>query len=99
MPDGTQIDYVIDAQDRRVGKKVNGTLVQGWLYGNQLNPIAELDGNGNAIVPIRLRQPPATSPTIVVKGGVTYRIISYHLGSPRLVITRATARPQRLDYD
>ncbi len=29
---GTRIDYLIDGQNRRVGKKVNGTLVKAWLY-------------------------------------------------------------------
>src|SRR6185503_12223529 len=28
LPDGTQIDYLLDALDRRVGRKVNGTLTQ-----------------------------------------------------------------------
>jgi len=37
--------YVIDGRNRRIGKKVNGTLVQGFLYKDQLNPIAELDDN------------------------------------------------------
>lgn len=35
LPDGTRIDYVIDGQNRRVGKKVNGTLAQGFLYEDQ----------------------------------------------------------------
>lgn len=29
MPDGTLIEYVIDGANRRVGKKVNGVLMQG----------------------------------------------------------------------
>jgi YD repeat-containing protein len=29
-PDGTSIEYVIDGQNRRIGKKVGGTLVQGF---------------------------------------------------------------------
>ena len=99
LPDGTQIDYVIDAQNRRVGKKVNGALVQGWLYGNQLNPIAELDGS-NQIVSTFIYGSRANVPDYMVKGGVTYRIISDHLGSPRLVINTATGTvAQRLDYD
>ena len=57
LSDGTQIDYVIDGQNRRVGKKVNGVLVQGWLYGSQLNPVAELDGNNNLSFDICLCQP------------------------------------------
>jgi RHS repeat-associated protein len=36
----------------------------------------------------------------VVKGGTTYRIVSDHLGSPRLVVDTATgAIAQRMDYD
>lgn len=49
LPDGTQIEYVIDGQNRRIGKQVDGTLVQGFLYQNQLNPVAELDGTGNLV--------------------------------------------------
>lgn len=36
LPGGTQIAYLIDGKNRRVGKKVNGTLVQGFLYQGQL---------------------------------------------------------------
>ena len=94
LPDGTQIDYVIDAQNRRVGKKVNGVLVQGWLYANQLNPIAELDGS-NQIVSTFVYGSRSNVPDYMVKNGVNYRIISDHLGSPRLVInsTRWLDRP------
>jgi YD repeat-containing protein len=46
LPSGTVIEYVIDGQNRRVGKKVNGTLVKGWLYSDQLHLVAELDGTG-----------------------------------------------------
>ena len=53
-PAGTQIDYVIDGRNRRIGKKVNGALVQGFLYADQLNPVAELDGSGNRF-PVRIR--------------------------------------------
>jgi RHS repeat-associated protein len=36
----------------------------------------------------------------MIKGGITYRILSDHLGSPRLVIDTSTnAIVQRLDYD
>jgi RHS repeat-associated protein len=36
----------------------------------------------------------------MVKGGVTYRILSDHLGSPRLIVDTATGTiMQRMDYD
>lgn len=44
LPDGTAISYVIDGLGRRVGKRVNGVLVEGFLCGDQLRPVAELDG-------------------------------------------------------
>lgn len=39
LPDSTQIDYVIDGQNRRTGKKVDGVLTQGFLYKDQLIPL------------------------------------------------------------
>jgi YD repeat-containing protein len=49
LPGDITIDYLVDGQNRRIGKKVNGQLTQGFLYRDQLNPIAELDGSGNVI--------------------------------------------------
>jgi RHS repeat-associated protein len=95
----TQIQYLIDGQNRRAGKKVNGVLVQGFLYQNQLNPVAELDGAGN-IVSRFVYGTKLNVPDYMVKAGITYRIISDHLGSPRLVInTGSGVVAQRIDYD
>ncbi len=97
--DTTQIDYVIDGQNRRIGKKINDVLVRGFLYKDQLNPIAELDGN-NQIVSRFIYGTKVNVPDYMLKGTTTYRIISDHLGSPRLVIDTATgAVAQRIDYD
>jgi len=99
LPDTTQIDYIIDGVNRRIGKKVNDSLVQGFLYKDQLNPIAELDGSGTIVSRFVYGSKPNV-PDYMIKGGSTYRIISDHLGSPRLVIDIATGTTvQRLDYD
>ncbi|MBI3302464.1 MAG: RHS repeat-associated core domain-containing protein, partial [Deltaproteobacteria bacterium] len=99
FPGGTQIDYVIDGQSRRIGKNVGGTLVQGFLYQDGLRPIAELDGSGT-VVSHFVYGSQATIPDYLIKGGVTYRIFADHLGSPRLVVDTTTgAIVQRMDYD
>ena len=73
--------------------------MQGFLYQNQLNPVAELDGTG-AVVSRFVYASKGNVPDYMVKGGVTYRIISDHLGSPRLVVNSTIgAITQRLDYD
>jgi len=99
LPSGTRIDYVIDGQNRRVGRKVNGVLVKGWLYQNQLNPVAELDGSGN-IVSRFVYGSRMNVPAYMERNGVVYRIISDQLGSVRLVVDTATNTiTQRIDYD
>jgi len=99
LPDTTTIDYLIDGRNRRVGKQVNGTLTQGFLYQDQLNPVAELDGSSNIIATF-VYGSKANVPDYVIKGGNTYRIISDHLGSPRLVVNIADGVvAQQMDYD
>jgi len=99
LPDGTSIEYVIDANNRRIGKKVNGILLQGFIYKDQLEPVAELDAAG-AVVARFVYATRGHVPDYMVKGGVTYRIISDHLGSVRLVVnTTDGSIAQRIDYD
>lgn len=98
----TALNYIIDGQNRRVGKKVGGILRQGFLYQDSLKIIAELDGN-NAIVSRFIYATHVNVPDTMIKGGITYRIITDHLGSPRLVVQVDGVTPgqvaQRMDYD
>lgn len=99
LPNSTQIDYLVDGRNRRVGKKVGGALVQGFLYEGRLSPVAELDGANN-VVSRFVYASRANVPDYMIKGGVTYRIITDHLGSVRLVVNVATGSvAQRIDYD
>ncbi|MCC6557835.1 MAG: RHS repeat-associated core domain-containing protein, partial [Polyangiaceae bacterium] len=99
LPGGTEIEYLVDGLGRRVGKKVGGSLVKGWLWGDALRPVAELDGTG-AVAARFVYVEGVNVPDLMIKGGATYRIITDRLGSVRLVIDAATgAVAQRLDYD
>jgi RHS repeat-associated protein len=75
--------------------------VEGFLYENQLEPVAELDGNGTLVSRfVYCGCGAGNIPQYLVKNGVTYRIVSDHLGSPRLVVdVTSGAVMQRMDYD
>jgi RHS repeat-associated protein len=93
LPDGRSIDYVIDAENRRIGKKVNGVLTRAWLYGFGLTPVAELDGAGNVVSRIEHGE-------LLIKSGVEYRVISDERSSPRMIIDAASgAVAQAIEYD
>ena len=92
---------MIDGEHRRIGKTINGSLVQGFLYENQLEPVAELNGSGMLVSRfVYCGCGAGNIPQYLLKNGVTYRILSDHLGSPRLVVdVTSGALMQRMDYD
>jgi len=99
LPGGPLIEYVIDPQSRRLGSKVDGVLVQGFLWQGQLAPVAELDGAG-AVVSRFVYAARVNVPDYIVKGGQTYRLVLDHLGSVRLVVNTVDGTvAQRLDYN
>ncbi|CAA9357513.1 MAG: Serine/threonine protein kinase [uncultured Gemmatimonadetes bacterium] len=99
LPDGTRVEYVLDAAGRRVGQRINGTLARGWLYSGSLRPVAELDAAG-AVVSRFVYGTGGNVPDYMVKDGKTFRLVQDHLGSVRLVVDAATGVvAQRLDYD
>ncbi len=99
LPNGNTIDYVIDGRNRRVGKKVNSVLTQGFLYDGQLRIVAELDGSG-ILVSQFVYGTKVNVPEYMIQGGQTYQIITDHLGSPRFVVNTSTgAIAQQMNYD
>lgn len=46
LPNGDLLEYLVDARHRRVGKKINGSLVRQWLCRGKFQLAAELDGTG-----------------------------------------------------
>ncbi len=99
LPDGTIIDYIIDGRNRRVVKRINGFFTEGFLYQDQLNPVAKINNTGNMIARY-VYADKSNVPAYMIQGGATYRIISDHLGSPRFVVNVNTGVvAQRMDYD
>jgi len=99
LPDGRRIDCLVDAANRRIGKKIDGALAQGFLWGSDGRIAAELDGAGAAVSRF-VYATEGNAPDFMVKGGHTYRFVKDHLGSPRLVVDASNgAIAQRIDYN
>jgi RHS repeat-associated protein len=99
LPGADRIDYLVDGRNRRVGRKLNGLLDKTWIYQDGLNPVAELDGEGNLLVRY-VYASRGHVPDYMVKGGATYRLVTDLLGSVRLAVNVETgAVLQRIDYD
>lgn len=98
MP-GKTIEYIIDGMHRRVGRKLNGTLMQGFVYQSQYQIAAEL--NANSTVKSRfIYGSKANVPDYMTKDGRTYRIISDQVGSVRMVVDSLTGETiQSIVYD
>jgi RHS repeat-associated protein len=96
---GTQIGYLVDGQNRRIAKTVSGTITRQWIWSGPLRVTAELDGTGTPIS--RFVYATHTNvPDYMIRGGLTYRLITDHLGSVRLVVDASTGViAERLDYD
>jgi RHS repeat-associated protein len=92
LPDGSVIEYVIDAVGRRVAKKINGTMTRRWLYQGELMPAAELDGAGTLLA--------RYVDGVTVKGTTSYKVVADNLGTPKLLVNATTGVvAQRLEID
>ena len=91
--------YGCDAPNRRIGKKVNGVLLDGTLYRSQLQPAAWLDGSG-AVKVTFVDGLHGNVPEYMVQGGTTNHLISDQVGSVRLVVNTTTgAVIEQIDWD
>ncbi|CAE79188.1 RHS repeat-associated core domain-containing protein [Bdellovibrio bacteriovorus] len=99
LPSGAVITYEIDALNRRTGKLVNGVVQKRWIYMDQYRIAAELNAAGT-ITKRFIYASKGNIPDYMIASGVKYRIISDHLGSPRLVVKQSDGTViQRMDHD
>ena len=99
LPNGTNIEYVVDANNRRIAKKVDGRIIAKYLYQDQLKPVVELDSLGDVkrryIYGVK-----QNVPDYYEQGGLRYRIITDHLGSVRLIVKESTGEiVTKINYD
>ncbi len=98
LPGGQTIDYVNDPAGQRTGRKVNGVLQKGWLW-NGFRPVAELDSSSSVTARF-VYGADGLTPSYVIKGAETYRLLSDERGSVRFVIRVSDGTvAQQIDYD
>lgn len=84
---------------RRLGRRVDGELERRFLFLDLIQPVAELDADGG-VSSLYVYGSRAHVPDYMVRAGSTYRLVTDHLGSVRLVVDTATGTVvQRIDYD
>ncbi|MCC6996412.1 MAG: hypothetical protein IT370_17510 [Deltaproteobacteria bacterium] len=99
LPDSRNVEYIIDATGRRIGKRVDGVLVEGFIYQDALRPAAWLDGTG-AVRATFVYAHAAGAPDLMLVGPSSYRLVKDNTGSVRMVLDVASGVvAQRIEYD
>jgi RHS repeat-associated protein len=97
LPTGTAITYIIDGQNRRVGKKVNGAVVEEWLYQPARQAVAWLNADGS--LRAQFVYGSHHQPEFMIKAGTIYRLVADQTGSIRLVVDSSGNVVERMDFD
>ena len=98
LADGRGIEYLVDAAGVRIGKRIDGKLVAGYLYAPDGTLAAQTDGSGAVVA--RFGYDDAGRLTLVERGGKRYAVVTDHLGSPLLVIDSASGDvAEAITYD
>ena len=88
----------MDADGRRVGRKLGDKLVSGFLYRPNGAVAAEIDGAAKVIS--RFGYDERGHLAFVQRAGVTYRVITDQIGSPRVIVdSRTGSVVERISYD
>jgi RHS repeat-associated protein len=99
LPDGTAIAYIVDGLNRRVGKKVNGTLVSQYSFDLNSRINAVYDGSGNLLERF-IYGTKSNVPDAMIRTDGTYRLVSDQIGSVRAVVNASSGQVlEQIDYD
>jgi RHS repeat-associated protein len=97
IPDARIIDYVHDPFGRRIAKKVDGVIVEKYLWQGMTRLIAVYDGSDNLLQ--RFEYADGRMPVAMTSGGSTYYLTYDQVGSLRVVADASGNVVKRIDYD
>ncbi len=97
LPDGTLIEYINDPLGRRIAKKVNGSIVEKYLWQGLTTLLAVYDGSDNLLM--RFDYADGRMPLVMTAGGATYYLAYDQAGSLTLVVDASGNVIKHIEYD
>ena len=97
LPDGTAIEYVHDPLGRRIAKKIDGVIVEKYLWQGLTRLLAIYDGADNLLM--RFEYADGRLPVAMASGGKIYYLTYDQVGSLRLVADSSGNVVKSLEYD
>ena len=97
LPDGTVISYDYDPMGRRIAKRINGQVVEKYLWSGRIRLLAVYDNGGN--LAMRFNYADGRMPVSMEYSGTTYYLLYDQVGSLRAVVDSSGLIVKRIDYD
>jgi RHS repeat-associated protein len=97
LPDGTLIEYIHDPLGRRIAKKVDGEIVEKYLWDGLTRLLAVYDGNDALLM--RFEYAVGRMPISMVSAGATYYLAYDQVGSLKAVFSSTKTLVKQVDYD
>lgn len=97
LPEGKIIEYVHDPQGRRIVKKVNGVIVEKYLWQGLTRLLAVYDGSNSLLM--RFQYAADWVPVAMTVSGTTYYFGYDQVGSLRVVSDASGNIVKKVDYD
>ena len=94
-----EVEYALDALDRRVAKSYGGIIERRWVYLDALRPLAEVDEFGD-VETLFVYTGESFVPSSMIRAGEVFRLLTNAQGSVRFVVNVDTGVvAQELEYD
>jgi len=97
LPDGRTIEYTTDPLGRRIAKKIDGVIVEKYLWQGLTRLLAVYDGAGT--LKMRFEYADGRMPVAMTHEGVRYFLVCDQVGSLRAVVDGVGSVVKRVEYD
>jgi RHS repeat-associated protein len=97
LSDGRSITYDHDPMGRRIAKKIDGTVIEKYLWRDNTTLLAVYDGSDSLIE--RFNYADGRLPISMLRGGTTYYMMYDQVGSLRVIVDSVGTIAKRIDYD